>query len=235
MSTRSLIALKTKEGKVRFIYCHSDGYLGYNGMILNDYYKLYSRVEKLLNLGDISLLGTDPSVPLEESQDIQTSTYKIQTACKDYYRLNGELYKAKEVDFKEFNKLCQQHYGGCEYVYYFTPNKNGDYRWLYKKTKLFRKEDEYGYQDFYYMCGFKELTQRAIDLEGCMGWLYHLTRNLEMISRYYDNKEQADKCFEDIEEAKTELNKTLTPKQYSKAVALYQKDYAKARDYLAQL
>lgn len=60
MSTRCLIGKKEKDGKIKAIYCHFDGYHEYVGKILKDYYKDETTVDKLLALGDISVLGTTP-------------------------------------------------------------------------------------------------------------------------------------------------------------------------------
>lgn len=67
MSTRSYIAKKISEDKYLAIYCHSDGYLTYNGALLLDYYNTPEQVDKLLALGDISYLAErlepDPTKP----------------------------------------------------------------------------------------------------------------------------------------------------------------------------
>lgn len=58
MGTRSTIALEYADGSVGQIYCHWDGYLENNGMIL---YKNYSdpfKVRELLDNGDMSSLDT---------------------------------------------------------------------------------------------------------------------------------------------------------------------------------
>ena len=68
MSTRSVIALKTGDDKYKAIYCHSDGYLTFNGAMLLDHYSDKERLSNLLELGDISCLGPkiepDPTKPL---------------------------------------------------------------------------------------------------------------------------------------------------------------------------
>ncbi len=67
MSTRSLICEELDNGKYKTIYCHSDGYLEWNGALLLDFYNSKQKVEELLNLGDISilypLLYPDPRFP----------------------------------------------------------------------------------------------------------------------------------------------------------------------------
>ena len=52
MSTRSHIGIKIGD-KVKYIYCHSDGYLSYNGVYLNLFFRTPERVNALINLGDI--------------------------------------------------------------------------------------------------------------------------------------------------------------------------------------
>ena len=62
MSTRSLICKELPSGKFRTIYCHYDGYLEHNGEILCDVYDTPEKVDKLLDLGDLSQLDirTEP-------------------------------------------------------------------------------------------------------------------------------------------------------------------------------
>lgn len=229
MSTSCLIALKTKEGKFKAIYCHSDGYLAYNGMILLNYYKDYDKVEKLLNLGDISSLGTDPSA--EENQTIQTSTYMINTYVRDYKRWTNEDIQTREYTFKEFNKKCQK--SGVEYIYLFLPTKDGGYRWLFKEVIYTRKYRGYEWDNFYHMCNFKPLTQRAIDIELCRGYFYQIKLSTQEILRT-----QSDNILEALnkkEEYTNECLKILTRKQFEKAYYLYIKEYHKCYNYMRGL
>jgi len=57
MATRSRIAMELGDGSVLSIYCHFDGYLEYNGAILQNHYQDPEKVKALISLGDISLLG----------------------------------------------------------------------------------------------------------------------------------------------------------------------------------
>ncbi len=67
MSTRSYIARQIAENQYQTIYCHSDGYLTYNGALLVDHYNTEEMVEKLIALGNLSSLCEkiypDPSKP----------------------------------------------------------------------------------------------------------------------------------------------------------------------------
>ena len=57
MATRSTIAKLGKDGIIKAVYCHNDGYLEHNGKVLNEYYRDESKVDELLSHGDISSLN----------------------------------------------------------------------------------------------------------------------------------------------------------------------------------
>ncbi len=56
MATRSRIAIENQDGSVTSIYCHWDGHIETNGVILNQYYRTKDKVEALIELGNISSL-----------------------------------------------------------------------------------------------------------------------------------------------------------------------------------
>ena len=56
MATRSRIAIENQDGTVTSIYCHFDGYLRGVGKTLFEHYDR-EKTEKLIELGDISVLG----------------------------------------------------------------------------------------------------------------------------------------------------------------------------------
>ena len=56
MATRSTIAIEREDGTVAQVYCHWDGYLSNNGRLLFQFYNEPSRIEQLIELGDISSL-----------------------------------------------------------------------------------------------------------------------------------------------------------------------------------
>ena len=65
MATRSTIAIEHEDGTVEQVYCHFDGYLSHNGKILQEHYTDRSKVEQLVALGDMSILGNE----IGEKQD----------------------------------------------------------------------------------------------------------------------------------------------------------------------
>ena len=61
MSTRCRIGIENKDGTITSIYCHHDGYIsGGVGEMLAIHYTDEAKVRKLMELGDISSLGTEP-------------------------------------------------------------------------------------------------------------------------------------------------------------------------------
>lgn len=241
MSTRSRIAIQLKDGNVKSIYCHHDGYLSYVGMILFNYYKSYDKVLDLINLGDISSLGTEPSEAFDSTNTIQTSTYKIHVNVCDYNRM-GEGLNYKVQTFKEFNKYCQQASDGVEYIYYFTPDRNGNYRWLYKELIYKHVENKYLCKDYYYMSKFKHMSkfkplcERSINLELAFSYLYNYQLNSRILNQFYRyDKKTIEEATNDLNEVTNDLKKIFTNKQFKKVVNLYNNDLRKARDYVKGL
>ena len=56
MATRSRIAIENQDGSVISVYCHWDGHIETNGVILNQYYRTKDKVEELIALGYLSSL-----------------------------------------------------------------------------------------------------------------------------------------------------------------------------------
>jgi hypothetical protein len=57
MGTRSTIALEFADGTVQQVYCHWDGYLDNNGVILLQHWSDPFKLRELIDLGDMSSLG----------------------------------------------------------------------------------------------------------------------------------------------------------------------------------
>ena len=195
MSTRSIIAMKTKENTIKGIYCHFDGYLEHNGKYLINSYNNYEKVLELINLGDISSLN----------ESIENSIFY----GRDREEKNTNCF---EVSFKEFNKMCQNNWCGVEYIYFFTPNRKGEYRWLYKqntyKTKptyetVFGKKYLISKETIYFTTKFRELNEMEIQLESLAVACY-----ITGLKQCKDNPEYREYY---------ELSKTILPHQLKKA------------------
>jgi hypothetical protein len=59
MGTQGTIALERSDGTVAMIYSHWDNYLDGTGMILNQHYTTPLKIQALLDLGNISSLGSE--------------------------------------------------------------------------------------------------------------------------------------------------------------------------------
>lgn len=127
MSTRSNICIKRKDGSFEKIYCHSDGYLEYNGQILYNYYKDEDKINNLMNLGDLSVLGymvkPDPTIP--HSFDYDNRQEGVTVA---YGRDRDESGTEKKTYKNEKEFLDSFHDTWCEYAYLYDENNK---EWLY--------------------------------------------------------------------------------------------------------
>jgi hypothetical protein len=112
MATRSYIGVRNTDTSVDYIYCHFDGYPDHNGAILREHYSNINRVNELLNLGDLSVLGKF----IGEKMDFNK---RVQDTCLAYGRDRGE----SNVDKKNsgYDELITNQ--NVDYVYIF----DGDY------------------------------------------------------------------------------------------------------------
>ena len=92
MSTNSTIAIRRTDGTKTGIYCHWDGYIEYNGVILQQYYNTEEKIEKLLALGDCSSIGEKILPPEENSFDNMEIN---RNACVPY-TLRGEEFRQSD-------------------------------------------------------------------------------------------------------------------------------------------
>ena len=94
MATRSNIAYKTAEGKIRSIYAHWDGYPEHNGKILLDNYKNIEKIKALIELGSVSSLGAE----IGEQQDFDNKETQKDDWTLAYHRDRGESLVINEYD-----------------------------------------------------------------------------------------------------------------------------------------
>lgn len=107
MSTNSRITLKRLDGTSTSIYCHWDGYIEYNGLLLQLCYDTPEKIEKLLKLGDLSSLYeyTDPNPNEEHSFE-----HPQNNVCLAYHRDRGEALNFSN-DEQEFNYTFDKNIG----------------------------------------------------------------------------------------------------------------------------
>lgn len=109
--------MKTGEDTYKGVYCHYDGYLDYNGVMLLEHYNSKERVEELLSYGNISSLR-------EKIMPEKGSTHSFDKPDKDvtifYGRDRGEegqeAFICTEEELKDPTSWI-------EYIYLFNNGK----------------------------------------------------------------------------------------------------------------
>lgn len=113
MSTNATITIKRIDGTTTSINCHYDGYIEGVGVILQLAYNTADKIEKLLELGDLSCIGyyTEPN----ENDEIQPNV------CIAYHRDRGEDFQQSggknEFDYTFDEREAVWYVETEEYVY----------------------------------------------------------------------------------------------------------------------
>lgn len=123
MSTRSFIAKQTGADEYLTVYCHSDGYLTYNGALLLDCYNTPEQVDELLKLGDLSYLAEslhpNPDMPhafdYDKRQSGVTVAYGRDRGDKDVAAVRMTMAQLDDPN------------NWTEYVYIFTQENEWKY------------------------------------------------------------------------------------------------------------
>jgi len=110
MSTNSTIAKKNSDGSITAIYCHWDGYISHNGKILLEHYTDEAKIDELLALGSLSVLGES----IGEKVDFDTfrNMKADPTQCLAYGRDRGEKNVSQKIFKTEgrYEAYAQQSY-----------------------------------------------------------------------------------------------------------------------------
>lgn len=130
MSTRSRIAILNSDGSVDSIYCHYDGYLSHNGVILAKYYNNEEKIRKLISLGSLSFLG-------KSAEFFQTSNYPFESSENNitiaHHRdLGDELIVEKYSSFDEW--MLNINFEDYHYIW-----KNGEWFVAHSGNMKFEK------------------------------------------------------------------------------------------------
>lgn len=120
MATRSTIAIENLDGTIYQIYCHYDGYISEVGKTLFESYQDRSKVEDLIKLGALSILGKE----IGEQQDFDAPTPGWTLA---YCRDRGEDFMMHEFEnFDDYEQNRQEE--GYEYLFTKDNVWSVDYR-----------------------------------------------------------------------------------------------------------
>ena len=132
MGTRSTIALEYADGTVHQVYCHWDGYLAYNGHILQEHYSNPFILRDLIDLGSLSSLrpqiGTKHPFSMFEANMTQDEFANLyRDMCTFYERDRGER-SADATYFKDYEHFLVD--GQAEEYDYILRNVNGVATWF---------------------------------------------------------------------------------------------------------
>ena len=124
MGTRSRIGVM-HGNNCKSVYCHWDGYPEYNGAILAKSYKSPNKINELLKLGDLSVLGEF----IGEKQDFENRT---RNTCLAYGRDRGDdNVGAKTAIFEDLIKDQN-----VDYVYVFDGRESWECYYTSKKESI---------------------------------------------------------------------------------------------------
>ena len=155
MSTRCRIGIKLRDGKVVSIYNHSDGYPSVVGKILDEYYNTRENIMLLMNLGDISMLGTKP-IDSPALWDMDSGIYALAAdmhfnipLCRTYIGRGdeGNVNARVSADILEYVTKLGEEYnylydGGKWFVVWTKDGKTVERQTIYEAIK---SEEENGY------------------------------------------------------------------------------------------
>ena len=127
MATNSTISLFLEDqNKFMTVYCHSDGYLSWNGNILKEYYTTKEKVKQLLSYGEMSSLGSK----IEPDMDYPHSFEERQKDVTVYYgrdrgetNVEFEILTGKEL----FDDLCEYNYVFMNDEWYIIDEDNKEF------------------------------------------------------------------------------------------------------------
>jgi hypothetical protein len=122
MATRSTIAKANTDGTVTAIYCHWDGYPEGVGATLKEHYTDSTKIDSLLALGDLSVLGNE----IGDRNDFENP---VKNVCLFYGRDRGET----NVDAVTHESIdaWKRHFTACDYGYLWTGTEWTTYKDLY--------------------------------------------------------------------------------------------------------
>jgi hypothetical protein len=140
MGTRSRIGVMHGD-KVKSIYCHWDGYLGYNGQVLQAHYDS-AKANHLVALGDMSSLRADIGEKHAFSKFDSVTNIEHREHNEEWCTFYGRDRGEKDTEFKvaqtfdEFLEQCDL--SGAEYYYIMRDGVwyCGD---MYESTPLSKK------------------------------------------------------------------------------------------------
>lgn len=113
MATRSTIARKVGD-TIQSIYCHWDGYPSGVGATLAEHYTTPEKIDALMELGDLSVLGAE--IGIKKNFDNDT----LDGECLAYGRDRGEIGAAAKVHKTYVDFINYRNDQGCDFGYFWN-------------------------------------------------------------------------------------------------------------------
>lgn len=126
MSVRSVIMLWQPSGTHRGIYCHNDGYLEHNGVILQENYNSFEKALELIRLGDISTLGKTIGEKHDFRGSVPEDEKGFEEWCTAYNRDREEDFHSSFYNDSAVDRAADEY----SFSYLF---KDGE--WLFREEK----------------------------------------------------------------------------------------------------
>ena len=104
MSTRSWIGIKQKDQSLNLVYCHYDGYIEHNGLLLQNHYQTIDKIKQLIKNGSIRILN----------ETVESTEYFDEQNFIQY----------KSIDDLKQDMMTNKHLIVIEYFYYFDEEVN---------------------------------------------------------------------------------------------------------------
>ncbi|EGU0513373.1 post-segregation killing protein PndC [Salmonella enterica] len=118
MSTHSTISVLCRDGLVRTVYCHQDGYLKHNGRILAEYYNSRDAAEALVAPGNIWYLRPRCDRPEGHCEETPADGVTLYFGdCWSPPRIDTRVYHAARVYTDTDTALAEEDYADIGYHY----------------------------------------------------------------------------------------------------------------------
>ena len=196
MSTRSSIAIKRKDGTIESVYCHSDGYLEYNGVMLNKFYKNPEKINSLINLGDLSFLDrqVNPDPDVVHSFDYDKRQEGVTVAYgrdRDEKNTNKQTHKSLKDYIMSFGDSWQ------EYAYLYDEENK---KWLWSEIPIDHVENMnfISLEDTLKDKGLIEVVEPKFDKIVCQEMNFEKMFDIETYNSCYESDEDAYYNFQEL-------------------------------------
>lgn len=118
MSTRAAIGIQNSDGTIKSITVNNDGYPEYTGEILTRHYIDETAINRLIDLGELSAIGTTPQ-SVTEYEPLVLDADGHYTKCQSYHVIDGDPIRIRtNADADEY--LADAYRRGLDYAYLYA-------------------------------------------------------------------------------------------------------------------